>query len=434
MTDNKAFLTDIDGGGVGDSTSRRKMEANSKLSGVRKEHEKIMEVVGAFNKKVGNMIDKQRAEYLAAYEHHMQDIQRELHILRETVAEIAADKTRTEKLESLKKDEQYFKNEALLYDIETNELRKKLHHVTGMMHTAEKERDWFLKKLRSAKKHYNFLKSERAKILKNSDAHSIMSGSTASQDGLYSIGVEIRKSKSSHLPERSTGGGGSNSKVISTNDGLTLQDSLGSLPLEFRQQRDGGGSLIIDQQKLDDHRQNKWATGQLVKIRARKEAMRDFIDQCSKSCEKGGGVWAKTRKRPLQELVTECLGVLDMDDNDYEKTKSMSDLARELAATPAVYSIIATLLTTGDRNPVIQRFEEFTVGETIDITGQPDNVDSLNQPLFDDEPASDDANNILTEDLLSFLRNSNSNSSYNSSVRRQKDKSVNDEDNFMNFE
>jgi len=123
-----------------------------------------------------------------------------------------------------------------------------------------------------------------------------------------------------------------------------------------------------------------------------------------------------------------------MDDNDYEKTKSMSDLARELAATPAVYSIIATLLTTGDRNPVIQRFEEFTVGETIDITGQPDNVDSLNQPLFDDEPASDDANNILTEDLLSFLRNSNSNSSYNSSVRRQKDKSVNDEDNFMNFE
>jgi len=324
----------------------------------------------------------------------------------------------------LKKDEQYFKNEALSYDIETNELRKKLHHVTSLMHTAEKERDWFLKKLRSAKKHYNFLKSERAKVLKNSDAQSIMSGSTASQDGLYSIGVETRKSKSSHLPERSKGG--SNSKVMSTNDGITLQDSLGSLPLGYQQQREGVGSLIIDQQKLDDHRQNKWATGQLVKVRARKEAMRDFIDQCSKSCEKGGGVWMKTRKRPLQELVTDCLGVLDIAD-DYEKAKIMSELVRELAATPVVYNIIATLLTTGG-NPVIQRFEEFTIGETIDITGQPDNVDSLNQPLFDDEPASDDTN-ILSDDLLSFLRNSNS----NYSIRKQ-DKTIDDDDDFMNFD
>ena len=188
--------------------------------------------------------------------------------------------------------------------------------------------------------------------------------------------------------------------------------------------------MSIDQQKLDEHRQNKWATGQLVKMRARKEAMRDFIDQCSKSCEKG--VWLKIKKRPLQVLVEDCLRILDKPDG-YEKTISMSKLASELAATPAVYSIIATLLTTGDRNPVIQRFEEFTIGETVDITENPDNFDSLNQPLFNDEPASEEAN-ILSDDLLSFLRKSNNN--YNSHLRKQSNSKDNNDDgeNFMNFD
>ena len=422
MTD-KAFLTDIDAGGIPSSSlaADPANNANSygssksiKLEAVRKEHEKIMEVVGAFNKKVGNMIDKQRSEYLAAYEHHMQDIQRELHVLRETVAEIAGDKTRTEKLASLRKDEQYFKNEALLYDIETNELRKKLEGITGTMHSIERERDWFLKKLRSAKKHYNYLKSERARVLKNTDANSIMSNSTVSQDGLYSIELN-RRSKSSQLMERSK----STSKVLNhTIDESFSQSSLGSI-----QKMNSTAHARNDTRQDNEQRQNRWATGQLVKIRARKEAMRDFIDQCSKSCEKG--IWLKIEKRPVHELLSVGLGALDISD-EYERLKTISELAPELAATPIVYDIIAKFLTNGDRNPVIQTFEEFANSEAIDIMGEPENVESLNQPLFndDDEPASND---ILSDDIMLYLRN-------NSKQKIVQQVGNDDDDDFLNFE
>lgn len=397
----KVFLTDVD---ASDGAKRSELNS-SKLEGVRKEHEKIMEVVGAFNKKVGNMIDKQRTEYLAAYEHHMQDIQRELHVLRETVAEIAGDKTRTEKLASLKKDEQYFKNEALLYDIETNELRKKLQGITGTMHTIERERDWFLKKLRSAKKHYNYLRSERARILKNTDANSIMSNSTASQDGLYSIELN-RKSKSSQLPERSK----STSKVLNN----TIDESrstLGSLQKTHN-------AYARNDAKLQNDRQNKWATGQLVKIRAKKEAMRDFIDQCSKSCEKG--LWLKIGKRPGHELLTDGLDALDISD-EYERMKKISELAPELAATPIVYDIIAKFLTNGERNPIIDHFEEFSNSVAVDVMGEPENVGCLNQNLLYDEPASND--NILSDDIIQYLR-----------VLKGSTQKVHDDDNYMNFE
>ena len=424
MTD-KAFLTDIDAGG---GTTRRRTESSSKLDGVRKEHEKIMEVVGAFNKKVGNMIDKQRSEYLAAYEHHMQDIQRELHVLRETVAEIAGDKTRTEKLSSLSKDEQYFKNEALIYDIETNELRKKLHGITGTMHTIERERDWFLKKLRSAKKHYNYLKTERARVLKNTtDANSIMSNSTASQDGLYSIELNRKSKSSSHvLPEKSK----SASRVLNstTIEEVLSQSSLGSIQ-KFHGASDKNGV------RLDSERQKKWATGQLVKVRAKREAMRDFLDQCSKSCEKG--IWLKIAKRPLNELLPECLSALDISD-EYEKMKRIAELAPELAATPLVYDIVASFLSSGDRNPVLQRFEEFANSEPVLYTEQPENIDSLNIPLFsnegddgddgDDEPASNDieySDILLSNDILLYLRNNNN--------KLQQDDITNEQD-FLNFE
>lgn len=400
----KVFLTDVD---AGDGAKRSELNSSSsKLEGVRREHEKIMEVVGAFNKKVGNMIDRQRTEYLAAYEHHMQDIQRELHVLRETVAEIAGDKTRTEKLASLKKDEQYFKNEALLYDIETNELRKKLQGITGTMHTIERERDWFLKKLRSAKKHYNYLRSERARILKNTDANSIMSNSTASQDGLYSIELN-RKSKSSQLPERSK----STSKVLNN----TIDESRSTLGSLQKTQN----AYARNDAKLQNDRQNKWATGQLVKIRAKKEAMRDFIDQCSKSCEKG--LWLKIGKRPGHELLTDGLDALDISD-EYERMKKISELAPELAATPIVYDIIAKFLTNGERNPIIDHFEEFSNSVAVDVMSEPENVDCLNQNLlYDDEPASND--NILSDDIIQYLRG------LRGSIQK-----VHDDDNYMNFE
>lgn len=75
------------------------------------------------------LVDKQRHEYLQAYEHHMSDVQRELFNLREKATAIANDTTREEKIKKLDMDQKWFRNEAMRLDIETNEFRKKMRSI-----------------------------------------------------------------------------------------------------------------------------------------------------------------------------------------------------------------------------------------------------------------------------------------------------------------
>ena len=115
---DNAFLTEVD--------VKTKRFQDPKLAGVRKEYVRVMETVEAFGDKVNNMVDKQREDYMHAYEQHMYDVQKELHTLREKVTEIANDKTRDEKIKQLSTDQIKYRHEALFYDEESALLRKKI--------------------------------------------------------------------------------------------------------------------------------------------------------------------------------------------------------------------------------------------------------------------------------------------------------------------
>ncbi len=93
------------------------------LINVRKDHVKVREVVNAFRAKVDRLIDKQRHEYIQAYENHMQDVQKELHAMREKVFEIANDDPKNERTEKLKSDLDSFKDEAIRLETDADELR-----------------------------------------------------------------------------------------------------------------------------------------------------------------------------------------------------------------------------------------------------------------------------------------------------------------------
>ena len=82
---NEAFITGIDAGG-----------SSNLLEQVRQDNTKMKQIVGAFSNKVETLIEKQRNEYIQAYESHMQEVQKELHSLREKVADIANDETKNE--------------------------------------------------------------------------------------------------------------------------------------------------------------------------------------------------------------------------------------------------------------------------------------------------------------------------------------------------
>jgi chromosome segregation ATPase len=147
------FLTRVDAGGPRTNPSHHRQL----LSQVRKEHSKIQEVVEAFRTKVDRMVDKQRQEYVAAYEHHIQDVQRELHQLREKAHQIANDRTKNERTEKLQLDLANYKNEALELEAMSDELRVEMAELVRQVYSVEKYRDWMLRKLRHAKKQYNYL-------------------------------------------------------------------------------------------------------------------------------------------------------------------------------------------------------------------------------------------------------------------------------------
>lgn len=87
-------------------------------------------------RQVDVLVDKQRAEYMHAYEHHMIDVQRELHNLREKATAIANDTTREEKVKKLDADQKWFRNEAMRLDVDTNVYRKKMRDIKVLIQST----------------------------------------------------------------------------------------------------------------------------------------------------------------------------------------------------------------------------------------------------------------------------------------------------------
>jgi hypothetical protein len=71
-----------------------------------------------------------------AYEHHMIDVQRELHNLREKATAIANDTTREEKVKKLDSDQKWFRNEAMRLDVDTNVYRKKMRDIKVLIQST----------------------------------------------------------------------------------------------------------------------------------------------------------------------------------------------------------------------------------------------------------------------------------------------------------
>lgn len=145
MSDNKGpshdgpefFITEID--------AEFQQRTDEFLNSIRKEHQKINDIVNAFQGKVDKMVDKQRGEYIQAYESHMQDVQRELHTLREKVHEMANNHTKNERTEKLKSEIIQFKRDALQLETDSDRLRSTMTktvqriYIIGIENSAQSQ-------------------------------------------------------------------------------------------------------------------------------------------------------------------------------------------------------------------------------------------------------------------------------------------------------
>jgi hypothetical protein len=128
---SELFITHVDA-----STAQNTPAHRDLLYNVRKKHKKINEVVESFRSKVDEMVDKQRAEYVSAYENHIQDVQKELHVLREKVRLIYNDQTKNERTEKLKADLNYYKDKALDLEAANRELRLDMNDLVRQIYSV----------------------------------------------------------------------------------------------------------------------------------------------------------------------------------------------------------------------------------------------------------------------------------------------------------
>jgi len=379
MDDINAFLTEVD--------VKPRDKKHPKLANVRKEHGRLMEVVATFGDKVNYMVDRQRSEYMHAYEQHMYDVQKELHQLREKVTEIANDKTRDEKIQQLSSDQVKFRHEALFYDEAAAGLRKKIKRLKEAMQKVESERDWLLKKLREEKQRYNFLKDERAKFAKFDSSSSM---SSASNDSSYSIELMHSSNKPTTRMVNKVGNPSFRSEEAHWKSRLQAdvtavnRDSalVSSLPLLLSSQP-RPQSIASPPNPRAEVPKEKSVLGDLVSLRARQEAIRDFVRQCSISCRKPS--WERVQRWETNEVISSCLDILSDEQNSREIDRQR--LVYQLILLPETYFVLSEILT-GKR-------EKFQSTLNMELWSQ---FDNSQRDLDDIEPHSD-WQNLLQNDF-----------------------------------
>jgi hypothetical protein len=347
---------------------------NGLLDQCRKENIKVKEVVNAFRSKIDNLIDKQRNEYISAYENHMQDVQKELYTLRELVTEIANNSTKKEKTSRLKDEGKHFKADALSLLAASDDLRQHIRALVKKTYKIEKSRDWLLEKLRSAKREYNMLNKEKSRLFNTIDEENMslsqnsqgmtdmMSQSVASN---YTMELEMmmekKKKKKKKLPPSKSFTGpkkggleGSNSHILlpdiksiappalptKTPDPTTLINSY-LLPI-VGDEDDEVPSSSPPKAEQGAHRASK---SLLISGRRRREEIRDFLKLCAKSLHKGP--WNRVHKRSLHDVVSICNAMVHkrvMTKEDFECNTDVLKLACELAAFPETYSAILDVI------------------------------------------------------------------------------------------
>jgi len=337
-----SFITELDHLVVPIRTGKRHQDA--RLAQVRRDHRRLMDVVVSFGGKVGGMVDTQRADFMTAYEHHIIDVQRELQSLREKVAVIESDSTLKAKLDSLDVNQKKFKEEALNLDTESLDLRKKMRKLVSILHSVEKERDWYLSKLRQAKSRFNYLLEERAKF--GGDGLDTSSLYSSSNDSQYTLHIQRTTGATiDDLKARIKGvyGVSRDQALLQSLPHIAPHGKAADSPIQKRQ--DSGVGRSASPKRPFRTVQEREALGELVALKARQEAIRDFVSQCATSCDKGP--WSRVPRRPISELLSVCEEIANQPDDDATEQERLL-LAFELAAIPETYHAISDLLAGSD--------------------------------------------------------------------------------------
>jgi hypothetical protein len=327
---------------------------------------------------------------MQAYETHMQDVQKELFLLREKVHILKTDETRALKMKSLEDDQNKLKAESIQLDEENNELRKKLRALTVTMQSTERDRDWLLKKLRLAKGKFKRLEKqfgyEKTKVEMVGEL-SALGGDSLSMSKESSTYLAIRyatKKNYNSYPANTA-----SIKLQRANDSHSGTKQVSNVQLGRRSEIEMRTTEFSENMSPaisnrfvpnPDHtsrriKLEKGAVALLVAMRARQEGMRDMVDRCFKSHERASTLVLEREAQSrafatLPELLSACLETISASKEDRDRKYSEEilvqirrDLAAQLACHSQTYLAISDVLAGKYLTDKTQQLIEFVEDE-----------------------------------------------------------------------
>jgi hypothetical protein len=387
-SESDAFITGLDL----DVVPVRERTKDKRLDEVRKKHSLLMEIVKNFGGKVGGMIDKQRYEFMTAYEQHIQDVQNELQNLREKVAEISGEETRKAKLIELDADQTRLKHTALKLDQLAVSQRKQLRKLVNELHSAENDRDWTFRKLETERKRYtdtltltdtlktemmektntgsraNFSDSEPQNdvtMMQQHSADNVSIGGSVGGQSVFSNDSEVTIQVGQSIVHQSGSAAikqFQNATNVNRDQALLmalpqiLSDKVQKNPQQpMKTDADTSlysmsGSYMTGQNTATGRlrtkaelsvEKEKRALGELVALKARQEELRDFVQQCASQCDKGP--WARIPTKPVETVLAEARQLVQNYNPNIDRKRN--ELAFQLVAIPEVYFIISDMLS-----------------------------------------------------------------------------------------
>jgi len=127
---------------------------------VRDLHGQLQDTVSNLSTKITVLLREREKDFLAAYRHHMYNVQKDLQDAKRSVKKAKDDLRNNDQIKKLKKERDWFRNEALRLEKLSQTQEKEIDSIQVKFNTLRDDRVWFEKQLKVAKRQIKILTAE----------------------------------------------------------------------------------------------------------------------------------------------------------------------------------------------------------------------------------------------------------------------------------
>ena len=177
---------------------------------VRDLHGQLQDTVSNLSTKITVLLREREKDFLAAYRHHMYNVQKDLQEAKRSVKKAKDDLRNNDQIKKLKKERDWFRNEALRLEKLSKTQEKEIDSIQLKTNTLREDRVWFEKQLKLAKRQIKILTAELGMQLHRGAEHVNQPRPQAlNYDGVGNDAEEDPADSPRSRPGSSRGGGNS---------------------------------------------------------------------------------------------------------------------------------------------------------------------------------------------------------------------------------